>query len=402
MPRVHRSIGTSCLARSLRTLKERGNLREVPFGDLKETLPGLTALYAKDGMRRLAKICRACVNGDASLRVESKTVVEALAKFRDNAEFHWRHGTNVVYHTLEPGDRLHFLDDGVFLGLTRLPRPSGKVSIKDHIKHGSRFGYRSQYISCSLTLAFCIFYAQKQQSMFMKEGFGLAPILEIDLSKLGCKEFGKHVFDGTKQEREGKGTAMDQISENFAGDAEEVILDGIAIPRAAVTAVWDLDFTQRTRESTKVFLERSGQLQKLHQALSPDAGGRSSTFSKWEKKYNKFIRPKGDGKVSSLDRVKEQARVPNFVDKGRVEVVLRDSYCARHHGVEDAWPSGRVAVRSSRGAQGGGASGGRGAGASKSTEDRTTVTESGTRGVKRGQPGGKSRSKPSKSGRLTK
>lgn len=291
----------------------------MSFEDLKETLPGLTALRAKDGIRRLAKICRACVNGDTRVRLGSEAVVQELAKFRGHADFHWRHGTNIVYHTLEPEDRLHFSEDGVFLGLTRLPRPSGKVSIKDHIKHGSGFGYRSQCISCSLTLAFCIFYAQKQNSMFTGEGFGLAPILEIDLSKLGCsEEFGKHVFDGTKQEREGE-VAMDPIAENFAGDAEEVVINDIAVPSAAVTAVWSLDFTPRTRESSTAFLERVGQLQKLHNPLYSHAGGRSSTFSKWEKKYIKFTRQKGDGKVGSLDLTKKQSRVPNLADKGRVE-----------------------------------------------------------------------------------
>lgn len=389
-------------SRSLRTLKEKGKLTKVRFEDLGETLPGLKALHAKNGMRRLAKICRACVNWDTSLRAGSEAVVDALAEFRGNVDFHWRHGTNIVYHTLEPGDRLHFSGDGVLLGLTRLSRPSGKVSIKDHIKHGSGFGYRSQCISCSLTLAFCIFYAQKQHSMFMGERFGLAPILEIDLSKLGSREFGKHVFDGTTQEREGKEAAMDTIAENFAGDAEEVILDDIAVPGAAITAVWSLDFTPRSRESSTAFKERTGQLEKLHNTLSPHADGRSSTFSQWQKNFNKFIRRKGDGKVSSLDLVKKQARVPNVVGKGGVEDILRASYCARRHGVEGAWPSGGVAAGRGRGARAGGASSGR-VSASRGIEDGAAATGGDTEGRKRGHPeGAQLRSKPPKSVRVSK
>lgn len=390
--------------RSLRALEEKGNLVKVHFEDLKETLPGLRALRAKDGMKPLARICRACVNGDADLRAGSEEVVVALANFRGDANFHWRHGTNIVYHTLEPGDRLHFSGDGVLLGQTRLPHPSGKVvSIKDHIKHGSSFGYRSQCISCSLTLAFCIFYAQKQHSMFMAQEYGLAPILEIDLSKLRSKDSEKHVFDGTNQNREG-GTAMDTIAENFAGDAEEVIIDGIGVPSAAITAVWSLDFTPRTRESSIALSERAGQLEKLHHTLSPHAGGRSSTFSKWEKHFNKFIRRKGSGNVSSLDLVKKQARVPNLSSrKGGVEEILRASYCARHHGVESPWPSGGVAVGRDRGASAGGASSGRVAAARRGSEDGAGVTGSDAKGKKRGQPAeAQRRPKPPKSARVPK
>eukprot|EP00752_Nemacystus_decipiens_P012556 g11120.t1 len=362
----------SQLKQSLTRLKEKGDLVKVRFEDLKEDLPGLKALHAKDGMKFLAKICRACVNGDASLRVKSEPVVDALAMFRGSTDFHWRHGTNIVYHTLEPGDRLHFSGDGVFLGLTRLPSPSGKVSIKEHVKRGSRFGYRSQCISCSLTLAFCIFYAQKQQSMFMREKFGLAPILEIDLSKLGSGEFGKHVFDGTTEEREGKETVIDDIAENFAGGAEEVIIDGIAVPSAAVTAVWNLDCTQRTRESTTALEERVGQLEKLNSTLSSHARGRSSKFSIWEKNFNKFIRRKGGNKISSLDLIKKQARVPNHPEKGGVETILRSSYCAHRHGVEGAWPGGGDAVGRGRGARAGGASNGRVAAARRSRVKRSS------------------------------
>lgn len=353
-------------------------------------------------MKLLARICRSCVNGDTSLRLKSKTVVEALAKFRGSVDFHWRHGTNVVYHTLEPGDRLHISGDGVFLGLTRLPRPSGKVSIKDHIKHGSAFEYRSQYISCSLALAFCVFYAQTQHTKFVEEGFGLAPILEIDVSKLGCSDLGKHVFDGTKQKREGKETVLEPTAESFVGDPEEVILDAIAVPSAAVTAVWSLDFTQLTRESPTNFLERAGQLQQLHNALFPHASGRSPTFSKWEKHFEKFIRQKRDGEVSSLDLVKKQARNPNL-GKGRAEDVLRASYCARRYGVEGVWPGGVVGVeRSSRGARGGGGSSGRVGGARSGIEDGTSVTGGGAKGAKRGQPEGvQLRSNPPKSARVS-
>jgi len=309
-------------------LAKLGNLGVVPFADMKEKLPGLAALHEKDGMKRLAKICRACVNGDTGVRCKSGTVVDELAKFRGKADFHWRHGTSIVYHTLEPGDRLHFSRDGAFVKLTRLPGTSGDGTINHHIKKGSEFGYRSQYISCSLTLSFCIFYAQKQRQMFSKEGFGLAPVLEIDLSKLGCGDLGRRVIDGTSLGRQDDDkTAWGPLEENFAGDAEEVILDGIAIPRAAITAVYNLDFAERPGESSSKHQDRVGQLQKLDDVLKSYARARGSRFATWEKNFIKFTRQKGNAKRSPLDQLKEQALVPN--ERGQVEAVLRASYCGR-------------------------------------------------------------------------
>lgn len=350
---------------------------------MKETLPGLAALSEKDGMRRLAKICRACVNGDAGRRITSRQVVQELAKFRSKADFHWRHGTNIVYHTLEPGDRLCFSRDGGFVRLSRLPRTSGKVSIKHHIKNGSGFDYRSPYISCSLTLSFCIFYAQKQRQMpdFNKHGFGLAPILEIDLSKLGCDNLGKHVFDGTTLGREDDMAAMGSMEENFTGAAEEVILDDIDVPTEAVTAVYNLDFTQRPGESSSKHSNRVGQLAKLDDELSRYARSRSSPFATWEKKYIKFIRQKGNTKHCPLDQLKKQARVPNE----KVDDIMRASYCGRRRLAE---PGSRV----------GGSSNGR-VGGAMGGPDGGGVAAGRARGTKRAAEGEQPRPKAPKSGR---
>ncbi|CAM9779856.1 unnamed protein product, partial [Hapterophycus canaliculatus] len=140
----------------------------------------------------------------------------------------------IVYHTLEPGDKLHFSKDGAFTRLSRHPLPRGKIITRvGHVKHGSGFQFRSKYISCSLSLSFCIFYAQKQDNMF--PNYGLAPILKIDLSKLRCERFEEHVFDGTRQEPAFRKMTPDEL---FAADAQEVILD-IGIPSSAVKAVYN-------------------------------------------------------------------------------------------------------------------------------------------------------------------
>jgi len=395
---VFRRAGCACCPFcSLRALAKLKNLGVIPFEDMKETLPGLAALHAVDGMKRLAKICRACVNGDTDHRLTSVKAVDELTKFRGKADFHWRHGTSIVYHTLEPGDRLHFSGGDAFVSLTRLPGTSGDGTIKHHIKNGSKFDYRSRYISCSLTLPFCIFYAQKQRQMFSEERFGLAPILEIDLSKLGCGDLGKHVIDGTRLGRQDDDeTTWGPVEENFTGDAEEVILDGIAVPRAAVTAVYNLDFTQRPGESSSKHQDRVGQLQKLDDDLSRLARSRSSPFAEWDRKYRKFTRQKGNAKRSPLDQLKEQALVPN--DRGQVEAVLRASYCGRRRRANAGSRSGGIA---SSGVVGGG-----GASNALDGEVRGGAEDGGAdagraRGTKRAQPdGGQPRPKAPKSGRV--
>lgn len=307
---------------SLRSLKKLGDLKGVDPTDLEETLPGLVSMARQDGLSELARVCRGCVRGAPDSRFTAFDVVHRLAKAKGRAEFFWRNGTTIVYHTLEPGDNLHLSEDGAFARLSRHPRRRGEsISLVGHIKHGSRFKFRSQFISCSLSLPFCIFYAQKQNNMF--HGYGLAPVLEIDLSKLRCDKFEEHVFDGTRQDR---AYAEMKREERFAADAEEVIVD-VVIPSSAVKAVYNLNFRQRDGESSKKHLDRAGLLEKLHRDLNGYAVNKLSPFGRWEKHFNQLIRQRGDGD-DVLEKLKNQARVPDGWRE--VEEVLRASYCGRN------------------------------------------------------------------------
>lgn len=309
---------------SLLALRAFGDIRGGTRKGLIEVVPGIKVLHKLSGMKDLAHICLRCVNGDSTLRLKSEKVVEMLADFKAQAEFHWRHGTNIVYHTLEPGDKLKFSKKGAFVGLTRLPRTSGSSPTRsEHIKRGSAFDWRSPYISCSLNFAFCVFYAQKQESMFSNDVFKLAPILEIDLAKLGGNERGDHIFDGTNN---GEQTSCEMnMVERFAADADEVILDGIEVPRSAVTAVYNMDYkTRPAGESSKKTTALVGSLQKMGRELSAYASDRSSPFGKWERRFYKHTRPKG-GSGSVVELIKKQA----LVQGDEMERVLRNSYCGR-------------------------------------------------------------------------
>lgn len=316
---------------------------DIEGGDAKgraEVVPGIKVLFKLSGMQALAYTCLRCVNGDSALRLKSKRVVEELADFKATADFHWRHGTNIVYHTLEPGDKLKFSKKGTFLGLTRLPRKSGSSSSSsttrsEHIKRGSAFNWRSPYISCSLNFAFCVFYAQKQESMFSDEVFRLAPILEIDLAKLGgSEERGAHIFDDTKQE--GLTSCEMTMVERFAADADEVVLDGIEVPRSAVRAVYNLDYkTRPAGECWKQTQALVGRLKTMDLALRTDASDRNSPFAKWERRFYRHTRPTGGG-GSMVEHIKEQA----LVKKEEVERVLRNSYCGRREAARARWCGG--------------------------------------------------------------
>lgn len=349
-----------CISCSLATLRAFGDLKQVDATRLRQTLPGLMNMAELPGMKKLALICRGCVNGDLTLRLQAGDVFRKLTKFKGIGNFIWRHGSSIVYHTLEPGDKLHFSEDGTFVGLARLPRTGVKITREYHINSGSAFDFRSRFISCSRLFSFCVFYAQKQNSMFNSAHFGLAPILEIDLAKLRCNDFDKHVFDGTRQG--GESVATSRV-DRFAADAEEVTLD-VEVPRSAVRAVYNLDYNRRTGESKKQHEERRGHLVRLQRNISNYAFERSSPFGTWEKHYNKLNRQRGEDDGSHQQRIKDQARVPD--KNAEVDCVMRAFCCAQmdRFGGSSSSGGGDGGRRDTGGGSGSGAGSGGGRGGS--------------------------------------
>lgn len=333
-------------------------------------------------MKKLAYICRGCVNGDLTLRLKAGSVFRKLTRYKGIGNYIWRHGSSIVFHTLEPGDKLHFSGKGTFEGLTRLPRAGAAITREHHINFGSAFDFRSRFISCSRLFSFCVFYAQKQNSMFNASNFGLAPILEIDLAKIPCDDFEKHVFDGTRQA--GESVATSRV-ERFAAAAEEVTLD-VKVPRCAVKAVYNLDYNPRKGELNKKYEARAGHLVRLQKNMYNYAFGRSSPFDTWEKHYNKLNRQRGDDDGSHQQRIKDQARVPDKNEE--IDAVLRACYCARR---------GRSGGRSSSGGGagsqcaigigGGGGAGRGGGGDSGGVGGRSESGRDGDSGASRGRCG---------------
>lgn len=289
-------------------LRGHGDLAQKDKRDLETSLPVLWQLYTLQGMVPLGNLCVNCVNGDSAARFSMAKVVESLQNFANKVEFHWRHGKSIVYHTIEPGDDLILSgndEERAIQQLGRLPRSKGATPvqnpIEDHIRNGSRFDYRSPYISCSLNFSYCVFYAQKQNNMFSE--YGLAPILKIDLSKLSPKDCRDHVIDRT---RHAVRPSKNVISRNFSCDAEEIILD-MPIPAAAIRRVYNLDHRILPGESSFHHKARVGVLKDCNK-LNSSANERGDPFATWEKKYNdKFIRMVGD-KGGDPDSVRDKAR----------------------------------------------------------------------------------------------
>lgn len=298
----------STVMASLETLRGFGDLARKDKRHLKTTLPSLWELFKRQEMVPLAKLCMNCVNGDSAARFSMHKVVKGLENFADGVEFHWRHGTSIVYHTIEPGDDLVLSscgEDRMIGQLGRLPRREGATPlqnpIEDHIRHGSRFDYRSPCISCSLNFPYCVFYAQKQNNMFSE--YGLAPILKIDLSKLQPKDRKGHVMDRT---RRAVRPSENVLSRNFTSDADEVILD-MPIPGAAIRRVYNLDHTLQRGESPAQHKTRVGVLKEVNK-LNSSANERGDRFGTWENQYRQKFMRMADNEGGDPDSVRDKAR----------------------------------------------------------------------------------------------
>ena len=220
-----------------------------------DTIGQLQALASRHG--ELAELLQSCLYVKPDKRGTMESVIECLNRCPAALSFGERHGTSIVYHVVEPGDKLVFSSHGRMLHLERKPMDSTSAGkehgLLHHVQHGSGWTFRSPFLSCTRSFVWAIHYSNKQDVEFHNDRFPTQPILELDLSLMPDAVEGSTLHDiGSPELWERAGLDLKNVTvQRFAAAAREVVLEGVPVPREAITAVYCLSPSQNDKESNK-------------------------------------------------------------------------------------------------------------------------------------------------------
>jgi len=307
---------------------------------------------SQKGMLKMVELVRSALHPTPEERPGFDTCIDLLKSALKHLDFKQKHGTTIVYHTLEPGDMWKVKSGS----LTRRCQDTAEIEkgLANHVRNGSRSFFGSPYLSCSLNFNFCVHYCQVQMAHH-DPGFS-GVILEIDVTKLppGIKILDlshPSLAEEYFAKKAPGSTNKAPPAVNYATCSEEVVLDmgkeleknltayDQKIPEDAILNVYDIPTAQSTN---------GGEFAGALHTLSTKA---KKSFADWNEVVRKD-RTHHLNKPVFWDRLKESSLVKVDALKSVREKALTN--------VEEYWakdPSVGQAGRERRSGGGGGAAG---------------------------------------------